>query len=42
MSLENEYEVIKAKIASLEEELDKIDREYIKIENEEEIRRTAF
>jgi hypothetical protein len=42
LNLENEYEAIKAKIASLEEELDKLDREYAKAENEEKIRRTAF
>ena len=42
LSLENEYEAIKAKIAKLEEELDKLDREYEKAENEEKIRRTAF
>ena len=39
LSLENEYEAIKAKISALEEELDKLDRTYIKIENEEKIRR---
>lgn len=39
LSLENEYEAVKAKISSLEEELDKLDRAYIKIENEEKIRR---
>jgi uncharacterized protein involved in exopolysaccharide biosynthesis len=42
LSLENEYEAIKAKIASLEEQLDKLDREYEKAENEEKIRRTAY
>ena len=42
LSLENEYEAVKAKIAKLEEELDKLDREYEKAENEEKIRRTAF
>jgi uncharacterized protein involved in exopolysaccharide biosynthesis len=42
LSLENEYEAIKAKIAALEEELDKLDREYEKAENEEKIRRTAY
>ena len=42
LSLENEYEAVKAKIASLEEQLDGLDREYIKVENEEKIRRTAF
>lgn len=42
MNLTNEYEAIKAKIASLEEELDKIDQEYVKVLNEEKIRRTAF
>lgn len=39
LSLENEYAAIKAKIAGLEEELDKLDRAYIKAENEEKIRR---
>lgn len=39
LSLENEYEAVKAKISALEEELDKLDRAYIKIENEEKIRR---
>jgi uncharacterized protein involved in exopolysaccharide biosynthesis len=42
LSLENEYEAIKAKIAALEEELDKLDREYEKAENEEKIIRTAY
>lgn len=42
LSLENEYEAVKAKIAALEQELDELDREYIKAENEENIRRTAF
>lgn len=42
MNLMNEYEAIKAKIASLEEELDKIDLEYNKVETEERIRRTAI
>ena len=42
MNLTNEYEAIKAKIAALEEELDKIDQEYAKVINEEKIRRTAF
>jgi hypothetical protein len=42
LSLENEYEAVKAKIVKLEEELDKLDREYEKAENEEKIRRTAF
>ena len=42
LSLENEYEAVKAKIMALEEELDKLDREYGKAENEEKIRRTAF
>ena len=41
LALENEYEAIKAKINTLEEELDKLDREYVKAENEEKIRRTA-
>ena len=42
MSLENEYEAILAKIRSLEERLDGIDREYNKVEAEEKIRRTTF
>ncbi len=42
LALENEYEAIKAKIASLEEQLDTLDREYAKAENEEKIRRTGF
>ena len=41
LTLENEYEAIKAKINALEDELDRIDREYAKAENEEKIRRTA-
>ena len=39
LNLENEYEAVKAKIAELEKKLDEIDREYIKAENEEKIRR---
>lgn len=42
LSLENEYEAIKGKIAALEEQLVILDREYRKAENEEKIRRTAF
>jgi hypothetical protein len=42
LTLENEYEAIKAKIADLEKKLDELDREYIKAENEEKIRRTTF
>ena len=42
LSLENEYETIKAKILDLETQLDEIDRVYGKVENEEKIRRTAF
>ena len=42
LSLENEYEAVKAKIAALEQQLDDLDREYAKAENEEKIRRTAF
>lgn len=42
LNLENEYEAVKAQIAELEQKLDKMDREYQKIENEEKIRRTAF
>lgn len=42
LSLENEYEAVKAKIAALEQTLDELDREYVKAENEEKIRRTAY
>lgn len=42
LSLENEYEAVKAKIANLEEQLDTLDREYVKAENEEKIRRSGF
>ena len=42
LSIENEYEAIKGKIAALEEQLVILDREYRKAENEEKIRRTAF
>ena len=42
LSLENEYEAVKAKISLLEEELDKLSREYIKVENEEKIRMYIF
>jgi hypothetical protein len=42
LALENEYEAIKSKISALEEQLDELDREYNKAENEEKIRRTAF
>jgi len=42
LSLENEYEAIKAKIVALEEQLDELDREYNKAETEEKIRRTNF
>jgi hypothetical protein len=42
LSLENEYEAVKAKIATLEEQLDELDREYVKAENEEKIRRIGF
>lgn len=41
LALENEYEAIKAKINALEDELDRLDRQYAKAENEEKIRRTA-
>ena len=41
MNLENEYEATKAKIAALEEHLDKLDREYFKVEEEERIRRNG-
>ena len=42
LSLENEYEAIKSKIKNLDEKLDSLDREYIKVENEENIRRTNW
>ena len=42
LSLENEYEAVKAKINGLEDQLDELDREYVKAEREEETRRTAF
>lgn len=42
LSLENEYEAIKAKIVALEEQLDRLDVEYGKAEEEERIRRTGF
>ena len=42
LSLENEYEAVKAKISELESQLDTLDREYAKAENEEKIRRTEF
>ena len=42
LSLENEYEAVKAKIRTLEETLDNLDREYAKAENEEKIRRITF
>ncbi len=42
LALENEYEAIKAKITALEEQLDNLDREYLKAEGEEKIRRTSF
>ena len=42
LTLENEYEATKAKISALEEKLDELDREYIKVENEENIRRTSL
>ena len=42
LSLENEYEAVKAKIKTLEETLDNLDREYAKAENEEKIRRITF
>ena len=42
LSLENEYEAVKAKISELESQLDALDREYAKAENEEKIRRTDF
>ena len=42
LSLENEYETVKAKIAALEQQLDDLDREYVKAENEEKIRRIGF
>ena len=42
LALENEYEAVKAKIAGLEKQLDELDIEYAKAENEEKIRRTSF
>ena len=42
LSLENEYEAIKAQIAELEKKLDAIDIEYVKAKNEEKIRRESF
>lgn len=42
LSLTNEYEATKSKIKSLEEKLDSLDMEYIKVENEEKIRRTNY
>ena len=42
LALENEYEATKAKIAVLEEQLDDLEREYLRAENEEKIRRTSF
>lgn len=42
LNLENEYEAVKAQIVKLEEKLDKMDKEYQKILNEENIRRTTF
>ena len=42
LALENEYETTKSKIAALEKQLDDLDREYEKAENEEKIRRTSF
>ena len=42
LSLENEYESVKAKIAALEGQLDELDKEYVKAENEEKIRRIGF
>ena len=42
LSLENEYETVKAKIAALEGQLDNLDKEYVKAENEEKIRRIGF
>ena len=38
LNLVNEYEAIKAKIKALEDELDRIDLEYVKITNEENAR----
>lgn len=40
LSLENEFEAIKAKIKELERTLDELSAEYRKAENEEKIRRT--
>ena len=42
LALENEYEATKAKIVELDKKLDELDREYIKAQNEEKIRRTSI
>lgn len=42
LSLTNEYEAIKSKITKLEEQLDKLDIEYNKVELEEKIRAKTF
>lgn len=42
LNLTNEYEAVKAKIVKLETQLDELDREYIKVETEEKIRRTSY
>ena len=42
LALENEYEATKAKIVELDKILDELDREYIKAQNEEKIRRTSI
>ena len=42
MTLENDYEATKAKINELMGHLEELDREYIRAEEEEKIRRTTF
>lgn len=42
MTLENDYEATKAKINELMSHLEELDREYIRAEEEEKIRRTTF
>lgn len=42
MSLENEFEAIKAKIRSLCEELEKIESAYNSAQNEIKLRKTVF
>ena len=42
LSLQNEFEAVKGKIALLEDELDKLDRAYNKVLKEEKARRAEF